>query len=304
MAKEKFIFKTFRSGTMEIIQKADQIIGEYQAMGFALTLRQLYYQFVARAIIPNKQSEYKRLGSIVNDARLAGLLDWDAIEDRTRNLRRTPAWESPESILDAVADQYKEDPWLTQKYAPEVWIEKDALVGVIEPICNRMRLPFFACRGYASQSEVYEAGKRFARHRLNGKTPIVFHLGDHDPSGLDMTRDNADRLLMFARREVFVKRLALNMDQVEEYDPPPNPAKDTDARFEGYAEEFGTESWELDALNPPIIEGLIQAALDEIVDTDSWETAMTEERENRKQLGQISLRWHEVSEWLEGKEDE
>ena len=126
MALEKFITKKFRSSTLAIIAQANGIIAEYQAMGFTLTLRQLYYQFVARDLIPNKQSEYKRLGETINNARLAGLIDWSAIEDRTRNVRRTAMWDNPQSILDAVAAQYQENPWDTQKYAPEVWIEKDA----------------------------------------------------------------------------------------------------------------------------------------------------------------------------------
>ncbi len=298
VVKEKYIEKNFRKSTLEIITQANGIIAEYQRMGFSLTLRQLYYQFVARAIIPNKQTEYKRLGEIINDGRLAGMIDWNAIEDRTRNVRQIGMWSSPQSILDAVSSQYREDPWESQLYVPEVWIEKDALVGVIEPICNRMRVPFFACRGYTSQSEQYRAGKRFGSAILSGKRPIVLHLGDHDPSGLDMTRDNGDRLRMFARYGVAVRRLALNMDQVEEYNPPPNPAKETDSRFEEYRAEHGDESWELDALDPPVIEQLIQDALDEIIDQDAWEEVMSNEEANKADLEAVASRWSEVSEFL------
>lgn len=301
MAREQFIDTQFRKAKLAVIEQANVIIAEYQRMGFTLTLRQLYYQFVSRDLIANKQTEYKRLGDIINDARLGGLIDWNAIEDRTRNVRSVAMWSSPQSILDAVAAQYREDPWGDQPYSPEVWIEKDALVGVIEPICNRMRVPYFACRGYASQSEVYSAGKRFATAIREGKRPIVFHLGDHDPSGLDMTRDNGDRLRMFARRGVMVKRLALNMDQVEQYNPPPNPAKDTDSRFGEYLAEFGDESWELDALNPPVIEALIQEALDEIIEPDAWKTVMDREGDSRGDLEAVAERWVEVSEYLRGE---
>jgi len=291
---------------MEIINKANSIIAEYNRMGYQLTLRQLYYQFVSRAIIPNKQTEYKRLGEIVNNGRLAGLIDWDAIEDRTRNLRVINMWNAPEDVISASASQYKENPWDNQHYAPEVWIEKDALVGVIEPICNSMRVPFFACRGYTSQSEQYWAGKRLGAHQRRGKRPIIFHLGDHDPSGLDMTRDNQDRLSMFARQGIIVRRLALNYDQVEEYNPPPNPAKDTDSRFENYRAEHGEFSWELDALNPPVIKGLIEAALNEIIDRDAWDDSMSGETENRNDLEAAAERWDDVVSWLhetEGDEE-
>lgn len=297
--REQFVTKNFRQDALTIIETANRIIAEYQAAGFTLTLRQLYYQFVARAVIPNKQSEYKRLGGIVNDARLAGLMDWSAIEDRTRNLKTISAWTSPQSIMNVVSEQYQQNPWLDQMWNPEVWIEKDALIGVIEPVCERMRVPYFACRGYTSQSEAYSAGKRFALQRRAGRSPIVFHLGDHDPSGLDMTRDNGERLQMFARAGVKVVRLALNMDQVNQYTPPPNPAKDTDTRFSGYRDEYGDESWELDALEPTVIDALIQSALDGIIDRPAWRESMRKEETSKEHLRQAADRWDDVVDFLD-----
>lgn len=299
MSHEAFIKKSFRSETRRLVETANAIIAEYDAQGFQLTLRQLYYQFVARDVIPNRQSEYKRLGSIINDARLAGLVDWSAIEDRTRNLRSFSSWSSPQEIMNSVARQYCEDLWEGQQYRPEVWIEKDALIGVITPVCGRYRVPYFACRGYTSQSEQYAAGKRLADHRANGAIPIILHLGDHDPSGLDMTRDNSDRLAMFARQDVEVVRLALNMDQVRAYSPPPNPAKETDARFATYRETHGDQSWELDALSPPVIDRLIADALDGLIDRAVWDAAKAREADQRGNLRTASERWDEVVEFLE-----
>jgi hypothetical protein len=301
--REKFIDKTFRKSSVRIIEQANSIIAEYQRMGFSLTLRQLYYQFVARALIENKQTEYKRLGEIINDARLAGLIDWNAIEDRTRNVRVVNMWDQPEDVIQASAEQYRENPWDNQRYRPEVWIEKDALVGVIEPICNRMRVPFFACRGYTSQSEQWRAGRRFAGTIREGKRPLILHLGDHDPSGLDMARDNSDRLAMFARQGVMVNRLALNMDQVEEYNPPPNPAKESDSRFSGYRDEHGDESWELDALDPPVIEALIQAALDDVIDYGQWQEDMQREEDRRDVLQAIANRWDDVTAFIQNGDE-
>lgn len=144
--KEQFQDIAFRSSSLTIIEQADAILMEYQARGFVLTLRQLYYQFVSRDLLKNVQTEYKRLGKIINDARLAGKLDWSGIEDRDRAVTKPNVWSSPESILQAVAQQYKEDPWKTQPYRPEVWIEKNALVGVIEGVCTELRVPFFGCK--------------------------------------------------------------------------------------------------------------------------------------------------------------
>lgn len=304
MAKERFVACNFRTKSRALIAHANTIIAEYQAQGFTLTLRQLYYQFVSRDLLPNKQSEYKKLGSVINDARLAGLIDWSAIEDRTRYVRGWPSWDDPADALERAASAYKEDLWRNQKYAPEIWIEKDALIGVIEPACARHRLDFFACRGYTSQSEQFRAGKRFADARRRGKTPIVFHLGDHDPSGIDMTRDNADRLTMFARHGVTVRRLALNMNQVRQYDPPPNPAKDTDSRSPDYIAKFGDSSWELDALEPTVIDGLINAAVASIKNGKQWAKDLKAEVANRDAMTKTADKWPDVSAFLDDMESD
>lgn len=301
MPKIAYIDKRFSEGSLAIIAKANDIIEEYAAQGFSLTLRQIYYQFVARDLIANKQTEYKRLGSIINDGRLAGLIDWQSIEDRTRNLEHNSHWDGPEEILRSVHQGYGIDLWSTQEYRPEVWIEKEALIGVIEPICQELDVAYFACRGYTSQSEQWRASMRFRGYIRDGQKPIVLHLGDHDPSGMDMTRDNRDRLHLL-RSVIEVKRLALNMDQVEEHNPPPNPAKFTDSRFATYMAEYGTESWELDALEPAFIADLIRKHVLMYRDEDLWQHATANQENEREKLFALAVNWNEVSDFLEGLE--
>ena len=283
--KERFIDKNFRAATLAIIHTANKIIEEYRDQGFILTLRQLYYQFVARDLIPNTERSYKRLGSIVNDGRLAGLIDWLAIEDRTRNINENTHWNSPAEIIEAARRGYAIDMWANQDTRVEVWIEKNALIGIIEGVCRELDVPYFACIGYVSQSEQWRAYKR---HAENQRT-IVIHLGDHDPSGIDMTRDNQERLDTFHgwTGGTEVKRIALNMDQVDEYGPPPNPAKVTDSRFEAYLADYGEESWELDALEPSVMVGLIRNTIDEYRDPDLWEDKITELAEDKATLDAI-----------------
>lgn len=293
-----FVSKKFHPATKEVIKQADEIMREYAEMGFSLTLRQLYYQFVARGLVANRQKEYTRLGNIVSDARLAGLLDWDWIEDRTRNLATFPSWVNPESIIESAAASFRLNPWIRQKNYVEVWVEKEALIGVIESACQEFRVPHFACRGYTSQSELYVAGKRLGSKKKLGKQVTVLHLGDHDPSGIDMTRDNTDRLSMFAQDYIRVERLALNFDQIEELNPPPNPAKQTDSRFESYEREYGTESWELDALDPRYIAGLVTREIRARIDLDEWNDSMSRETQCRSRLAKCADRWNEVEQFL------
>jgi len=298
MPKISYTEKRFSSPSLAIINQVNVIIDAYMAQGYKLTLRQLYYRFIAQNLFPeswvdqvlgtkNTMRNYKHLGDIVNDGRLAGLIDWEAIEDRTRNVRSLAHWESPADILKACASQYRIDKWATQEIRPRVWIEKDALVGVIENVCNQHDVPYFSCRGYTSQSEMWAAAQKIRQEVDAGFTPVILHLGDHDPSGLDMTRDITDRIKLFMGG-IEITRLALNSDQIQQYNPPPSPAKTTDSRSEAYIAEFGNDSWELDALEPQVIESLIEEAILSFRDEEAWEKAVKKETAQRKKILKIS----------------
>jgi hypothetical protein len=284
-----YVEKRFNKSTAALIDQANDIIAEYDAQGFSLTLRQLYYQFVARDLLANKLTEYKRLGSVINDARLAGLIDWYAIEDRTRYVRDLAHWSSPSEIVDACASQYRVERWSQdyQEHRPEVWIEKDALVGVIQGVCNELDVPYFSCRGYTSQSELWRAARRLRRYQRAGQTPVILHFGDHDPSGLDMTRDVTDRMHLF-ECPLEVRRLALNMDQVEEYSPPPNPAKATDARFQTYTALWGDECWELDALEPAMLASLVRGEIEKLRSASGWKKADKDIKTGRAAISKVA----------------
>lgn len=280
--KQTFIKKRFNKTSADIIAQANVIITEYKKQGLILTIRQLYYQFVGRGLLENTQPNYKRIVNIINDARLAGLVDWLAIEDRTRNVQTISTWTDPASIVDACVDGYKTDKWLNQPYHVEVWIEKEALTGVIAQICDQVEVPYFACRGYVSQSEMYASAQRLA---YKDKPCIVLHLGDHDPSGIDMTRDNNDRLnLLSENADITIKRIALNMKQIKKYSPPPNPTKLTDSRAVPYMQEFGKSSWELDALSPTVIRNLIKKEVALYRDDELWEDAVAAQEVGRELL--------------------
>jgi hypothetical protein len=296
MPKKCYIPKSFRGAAAERITQANEIIDNYSAQGLTLTLRQLYYRLVASDTIPNNFRSYKNLQRIVNDARLAGLIDWHAIEDRTRNLDSPSSWEGPEAVIDAAAWSYRRNLWKDQPYYVEVWVEKDALLGVIQKACREHRLPFFSCRGYTSQSEVWSAAMRLG---AKDRECVVLHLGDHDPSGVDMTRDIQDRFRLFGATNTEVRRLALNMDQIRELNPPPNPTKISDSRTSGYEAQFGQSSWELDALEPNYIIDLVHRETLTLIDRNRWEERLKLELAERGTLSDISKRYDEVVGHLE-----
>ena len=338
MANICYIPKKFSEEHTEVIRIANSICTEYAEQELVLTLRQIYYQFVARGFLPNSQKEYKRLGGILGDARMAGELDWDYMVDRTRNVVKQPYWDDPADMMAQAAKQFAKDMWKGQRVRCEVWLEKDAAIGVVESVCNRNQVPYFSCRGYTSQSEMWEGAQRIRYHIENGDRVVILHVGDHDPSGLDMTRDITDRLRLFVTKDWAmgwgsdlprpltvaaikhhmraamwntggditvrqdpweIKRIALNRDQIEQYNPPPNPAKVTDSRFTSYMEETGLdESWELDALDPVVLQELIQDEIDLVRNTDLWEETERQQEREQDQMKSLSSRWKEVSTYL------
>lgn len=296
MAKIQFTVKNFAIDSVEIILRANRIIRQYQDDNMLLTLRQLYYQMVARDWIPNTVNSYKRIGNIISDARDAGMIDWDAIEDRNRSAYLPTEWESPAEIVLAAARGFRINRWEGQGVLVEVMVEKDALSGILAPLCSQYHVRFSANKGYSSSTMMFEAGQRF-RAALQSDRDInevhVLYCGDHDPSGIDMTRDVEERFMKYMnngsgidRDEVplTVHRLALNWNQVQEWNPPPNPAKETDSRYAKYRNEFGDESWELDAVEPNTLRTLVEDEILNLIDTDQWNTVAASEKKMRDEL--------------------
>ena len=289
---------------LDKIATANEIIATYQQQGYTLTLRQLYYQHVARGLIPNNEREYKNLGSVISDGRVAGLIDWNSIEDRGRGVRPVYVQEDERECLNGLEYHLSLDFWHDQDAYVEVWVEKEALAAVIERPASRWHVPYMACKGYLSQSEAWRAGRRFEQASAMGVSRLaIIHLGDHDPSGIDMTRDNQDRVDLFSEQAgVEVHRIALNYDQVQQYNPPPNPAKMSDSRASDYVSRFGFTSWELDALEPRVLDKLIADKVQEFIDPDLWQATQERQDEQRQVLSRLHENWDEVRAFVEGLE--
>lgn len=266
MSCERFREINFRADSLERIERINEILAEYD--GQKLTARQVYYRLVAAAAIPNTPTSYKNLTSLLADARYAGLVDWDIIEDRGREPDSPSEWESIDDLVDAAVRQWRSPRWANQPHYVELWVEKQALAGVLGPIARRHHITLMVNKGYSSASAMKASAKRMIEH--SDREPVVLYLGDHDhdPSGNDMVRDIRDRLVEFGVEGLEVRKLALTMAQIQEYDPPPNPAKITDSRATAYIAEFGPSSWELDALPPAALNQLVNDAVAEYVDAD------------------------------------
>jgi hypothetical protein len=288
--REAFVHKRFGNDAVAMINTIIDILDAYEAQGYDLSLRQLYYQLVARNIVPNTERSYKNVGNLVSDARLAGLIDWDMIKDRGRVMVSNSHWDNPADIVRTAAHSFRIDRWADQPKYVEVMVEKQALEGVLVPVCSELDVPFTANKGYSSSSAMYEASKRFIRRGEDDKKLYVIYLGDHDPSGIDMSRDVLDRMALFVNgrrdlgQEVTVQRIALNMDQVRELRPPENPAKITDSRAESYIQRFGRSSWELDAIEPAALATLVRNAITKLIDKTLWAASGSKQQGMRYEL--------------------
>ena len=271
----------------EQLQVVNSIIEEYAEQGYILTLRQLYYQLVSRDVIANKQSEYAKLSTLLVKGRMAGVVDWNAIEDRIRVPFIPYSVDDIDDAINDTINQYRLNRQDGQDVYIELWVEKDALSGVLKRITSKYHINLMVNRGYSSCSAMHDAYERLERQESEGKKTVILYLGDHDPSGLDMIRDIEERLNEFGVNPE-VRQIGLTMKQIKKYNPPPNPAKITDPRARNYIAEFGNVSWEVDALTPEVLHKLVKDNVEELIDMDLFNDKLIQEEQDKEKLQEFA----------------
>jgi len=154
---------------------------------------------------------------------------------------------------------------------------------VLWPLASRFHVTLMVNRGYSSQSAMFESAMRFRQH-ANEQRLFLLYLGDHDPSGEDMVRDVRDRMAVFGVENLTVEKIALTMEQVEQYHPPPNPAKMSDSRAAGYVAKHWDESWEVDALPPEVLSELIETRIAQLFDEEIAAPILAREEKDKAAL--------------------
>lgn len=281
MVKEVFREKNFRPRSLSLIEECNEIISNYLGQGLRLTLRQLYYQLVTRNSIPNEEKAYKNLSSLVSDGRLSGMIDWNAIEDRIRIPSIPSEWENISDLVESALYSYRLPRWEGQDFYVELWVEKDALAGVLKPIAQDHHITLMVNRGYSSQSALYESMLRFTGK--SNREQVILYLGDFDPSGEDMVRDIQDRMDMFGA-SVQVEKIALTLGQVQKYNPPPNPAKLTDPRSMEFVAKYGASSWEVDAIEPSELGRIVTSEIRSRLNMDLMNAVVKQEGKDKEHL--------------------
>lgn len=282
---------------LERLIQINTIIERYQRQGYRLTLRQLYYQLVSSDIIENKPSEYGKLSTLLKEGRMGGMVDWDAIEDRLRRPDKPAAWENPAQIIESCIRQYRCNRMEGQNVYLEVWVEKDALSGVLKRVTEQYGVPIVVNRGYSSVTAMFDAHERFENAHERRQIIKVIYIGDFDPSGKDMVRDITDRIQEFNEKDedddtVYpynfeIIPIALTWEQIQQYNPPTNPAKITDPRAKAYIKEFGEYSWEVDALRPEVLNRILTEEIESHINLDIYDEVLLKEKEDKNKLKKL-----------------
>lgn len=286
MAKIRFRDIDFKDDSITVIAKMNKILAEYSGR---VSVRQLYYRFVAADWIENSQKSYDRIQDIVTKARYAGMIDWDQIEDRNREPRRPSEFESGAAALNQLCDGFRLNRWEGQPFYVEIWVEKAALAGILATVSDVFHVTMMVNRGYSSASAMKESADRIRfRSGMNAR-PVVIYLGDHDPSGEQMVEDCRNRLIEFGCPQwLNIRKLALTMEQIEEYKCPPNPVKMSDSRAGAYVEKYGDSSWELDALPPDVLEDMLADAVKSYIAKDKMDAVITQENKIKAALKKVA----------------
>ena len=268
----------FRKKTLDLFAAVNNILTQYDG---PLTLRQVYYRLVAAQVLPNTRNAYSGLSGHLVNARLARIVDDSRIVDRVRQTLRVSCWDDLPDFLEAVRTSYRREKWTSQSFNVEVWCEKDAVAGVLEPITDEYEVVLYPCRGYNSYSALKDAGERLRRM---DRPTVVLYLGDFDPSGQDMPRDIRDRLTQDFGAELDLQVIALTEEQIAEHDLPPNPVKRSDSRAPGFVARHGGDVWELDALPPNVLQALVRGHVERFFDRPAFEAERVRERTEQRRL--------------------
>jgi hypothetical protein len=250
------------------------IVAEMQPM----TVRQVFYQATVHGLVEKAESGYAKVQTDLTLMRREGVLPYDWLADNTRWQRKPRTFDSVEDALNATAQFYRKSLWADADAYVEIWLEKDALAGVVYPVTSMYDVPLMVARGYASLSFLHSAAEF-----INDLTvPIyIYHLGDYDPSGVNAGEKIEETLREMAPdAEIHFERLAVTREMIRAWRLPTRPTKTSDTRAKG----FGNISVELDAIDPQRLRDLVQAVIEVHLPARQFEVLKAAEESERELL--------------------
>lgn len=286
---------TFRGKNQRLASRAVAILREEKPM----TLRQLYYRLISSGVIGNAQAEYNRLGKVMVKLRESGVVPRTWMVDHLRTTLKPSSWSGLADFGESVRACYRKDFWASLPHHVEVFVEKDAIAGAIQPVTEEYDIGLRVCRGYSSVSFAGEIADLWGRIE---KPIFAYYLGDFDPSGFDLERDLREKLQRYTGRVSSVwsadqaraivgekladfhgdafywVRLAVRSADFDLHDLIRLPVKTTDRRARGFLEEHGEGCAEVDALPPTELRRRVQEAIQVHIDPERWDRLLEVER--------------------------
>ena len=264
-------------------KKRERLIFEWAELQNPVTVRQLYYRLSTLNEIDKTDAGYKRIVTICGNMRKEGNLNWSWIVDKTRRISKSRTYSTIEEALEFTAFTYRKALWITQPTLCEIWLEKDALGGVIADITDGYDVPLMATKGYPSLSALHIASEQLRESTEGGKKTKIFYFGDYDPSGKDIPRsiESTLRHKEFAPDADFeIIEVAVTEQQITDWELPSRPTKKSDSR----SKNFVGESVELDAIEPAQLRRLVRNCIESVIDPFELESLKKIEKAERESI--------------------
>ena len=265
------------------IQAIRQAIREILAEIQPATVRQTFYQLVSRGVIAKTEGEYKRtVVRLLTVMRRAGEIPFGWIADSTRWMRKPHSYAGLSDMLEQQQHFYRRALWDNQAAYVEIWLEKDALAGVLYDVTAEFDVPLMVTRGYPSISYLYEAADAIAE---TGKPAYLYYFGDYDPSGCDITRAVEAGIREFApKADIHFTRVAVTPAQIHLLGLTTRPTKDTDSR----SRNFEGESVEADAIPPSTLRQMVRNCIESHLDFEQLQRLQVVEEAERETLRRMA----------------
>jgi len=264
--------KDRRAAVLEIVEQMHPMI-----------VRQAYYQATVRGICEKTENGYDAVQRDLVLLRQSGEVPLTGSSIIQEPAIRVYTCSSIEDALADTIQQYRKSLWDGADCEVQIWIEKDSLSGIVQPITDKYDVPLMVVRGYSSISFAYEA----ARGMRTDVPVYVYHFGDLDPSGVNAGEKIEEALREYAPdAEIHFERVAVTPQQVTMWNLPSRPNKKSDSRTKQFAKKHAA-SVELDAIDPNVLRQLVEGAIQRHMPPDVYADLMRQEQREKRAIRQL-----------------
>lgn len=248
----------FTAAIENLLCAVDGILNQYTQ---PITVRQMFYRLVAAQLIENSGQQYARVSRVLTKARKIGRISADAFVDRTRRVYELSTWSGLRDFFETVRNAYRRDHWAAQPEYVEVWLEKEALGALFQPVCQEQRVPLCITKGRPSFSYMHETQRRLIS-RCVARPITLLYFGDFDPTGEAIPENIESEWLAPLRAEgisVCLVKVCLTPDQADKY--PQAFCKESDPNTPRFVARYGDIAVELDAVPPDELEAMVKKVI-------------------------------------------